>query len=259
MLEAHAAAILYGTDVYIAQCVLKPSSVSSVNDSVSDLLIKCCRKERWEIKISKWDDIPFDATIVMHTAGKHYVRVVPVVSIAKPTTSSGIIFQRAMQHLNEQNPSASSSGSSSGSSSSSGNGGSSGSSSSSSSSGNGGSSGSSGSSRKRLGGAAPMTRNTRSRASMTNKKNDESVLRQKILKNSNEFIHTQIKDTSPPPALGSFMLRMFALFSSNSCVRIGTATRCTRTYSKHARHPKHDDRNKKVVISIHSEISLVTL
>jgi hypothetical protein len=245
LLEAHAAAILYGTDVYIAQCVLKPSSVSSVNDSVSDLLIKCCRKERWEIKLSKWDDIPFDATIVMHTAGKHYVRVVPVVSIAKPTTSSGIIFQRAMQHLNEQNPSASSSGSSS--------------SGSSSSSGNGGSSGSSGSSRKRLGGAAPMTRNTRSRASMTNKKNDESVLRQKILKNSNEFIHTQIKDTSPPPALGSFMLRMFALFSSNSCVRIGTATRCTRTYSKHARHPKNDVRNKKVVISIHSEISLVTL
>ena len=213
----------------------------------------------------------------MHTAGKHYVRVVPVVSIAKPTTSSGIIFQRAMQHLNEQNPSASSSGSSSSSSSSSGsssssssssssgssssssNGGSSGSSSSSSSSGNGGSSGSSGSSRKRLGGAAPMARNTRSRASMTNKKNDESVLRQEILKNSNEFIHTQIKDTSPPPALGSFMLRMFALFSSNSCVRIGTATRCTRTYSKHARHPRNDVRNKKVVISIHSEISLVTL
>ena len=99
-----------------------------------------------------------------------------------------------------------------------------------------------------------MTRNTRSRASMTNKKNDESVLRQKNLKNSNEFIHTQIKDTSPPPALGSFMLRMFALFSSYSCVRNGTATRCTRTYNKPARHPRNAGRNRKVIITVNINI-----
>ena len=248
MLEAHAAAILYGTDVYIAQCVVESSSVS-------DNVLKFCCNELWKIKICNWDEIPDDATIVMHTAGNHYVRVVPLVKPnAKPTASPGIIFQQAMQHVNEQHSSASSSDISSDISS-----GSSGSSSSSSSSSNGGSSGSS-SSRKRPGDAVPRGRQSRTRrASGKSKKNKEDWLRQKVLENYNDFIQTQREDTSSPPALGSFILRMFALFSSYSCVRNGTATRCTRTYNKPARHPRNAGRNRKVIITIHINIFSFTL
>ena len=250
MLEAHAAAILYGTDVYIAQCVVESSSVS-------DNVLKFCCDEPWKIKICNWDEIPDDATIVMHTAKNHYVRVVPLAKAnAKPTASPGIIFQQAMQHVNEQHSSASSSGISSGSSS--GNSGSS--SSSSSSSSNGGSSGSSSSSRKRAGDAVPRGRQSRTRrTSRKSEKNREDWLRQRVLENYNDFIQTQMEDTSSPPALGSFMLRMFALFSSYSCVRNGTATRCTRTYNKPARHPRNAGRNRKVIITININIFSFTL